>query len=603
VGADDALDAASVRVVLAELVDRSLLHVDETVEAARYRLLETVREYALLRLVDAGEDAAFRHRHLDHVLDVAAQFDSVVDGATDDAVYLRVETMIDDVRAALEWSMACGRIAEGLRIAAYLRRFWINRNRNHEGRTWLESLLELDDGSDVRARTRALLAAAHLCLYAGEPEDQERLAGEAVTLVGQLDDHGLEAHALLAAGWAKMFLDPASAPALLLASRQAAEAAGDPRAVQNAYQGLGWAAATAGDLATARDALSAGVAIGSQNRSFLLRYGLTMLGYVDILQGRLTEALAELEEAASWFGGDTDLFNRDRVATWVAFARMYQGAYDEARERLLDAIASARFVGNSPVYPLVHLGLLERAVGNGDEAVAALEEARPMLKHLRLPWFEVQALVGLGDTHEAMTLAEASGNALARTVGSIDLARSAAREGDADRLRSLLRGALRTALRAEYRLGAIDALEALAVHAAGDRPADEGSLLAAVDAERARTGYARFPVDEPRYADATAAAEPTSGDEAVPFEEAASLALGGDARAVRPTSGWESLTPAELRVAALVAEGLSNAEIGGRLFISPRTVQAHLGHIFSRLGVKSRSELAAAVSRRQPSPD
>jgi DNA-binding CsgD family transcriptional regulator len=65
----------------------------------------------------------------------------------------------------------------------------------------------------------------------------------------------------------------------------------------------------------------------------------------------------------------------------------------------------------------------------------------------------------------------------------------------------------------------------------------------------------------------------------------------------RPATGWKSLTNTEHRVVALVAEGLSNRTIGERLFISPRTVQTHLAHVFSKLGLSSRTQLAALVAR------
>jgi DNA-binding CsgD family transcriptional regulator len=65
----------------------------------------------------------------------------------------------------------------------------------------------------------------------------------------------------------------------------------------------------------------------------------------------------------------------------------------------------------------------------------------------------------------------------------------------------------------------------------------------------------------------------------------------------RALAGWESLTAAEQRVSLLVPEGLTNAEIGARLFISGRTVSTHLAHIFRKLEISSRSELAAIVVR------
>jgi pimeloyl-ACP methyl ester carboxylesterase/DNA-binding CsgD family transcriptional regulator len=66
----------------------------------------------------------------------------------------------------------------------------------------------------------------------------------------------------------------------------------------------------------------------------------------------------------------------------------------------------------------------------------------------------------------------------------------------------------------------------------------------------------------------------------------------------RPSAGWEALTHAELDVVRLLADGLTNREIAQRLYISPRTVQAHVAHIFTKLGVSRRSEVAAEASRR-----
>lgn len=61
----------------------------------------------------------------------------------------------------------------------------------------------------------------------------------------------------------------------------------------------------------------------------------------------------------------------------------------------------------------------------------------------------------------------------------------------------------------------------------------------------------------------------------------------------RPSIGWASLTPTELKVAALVAEGLTNPQIGERLFMARRTAKIHVAHIFTKLGIANRAQLAA----------
>ena len=80
-------------------------------------------------------------------------------------------------------------------------------------------------------------------------------------------------------------------------------------------------------------------------------------------------------------------------------------------------------------------------------------------------------------------------------------------------------------------------------------------------------------------------------------EEAIAYAQRGRGERKRPSSGWESLTPAERDGVRLVSEGLGNKDIATRLFISPRTVQAHLTHVYTKLGLTSRVQLVQEAAR------
>jgi DNA-binding CsgD family transcriptional regulator len=84
---------------------------------------------------------------------------------------------------------------------------------------------------------------------------------------------------------------------------------------------------------------------------------------------------------------------------------------------------------------------------------------------------------------------------------------------------------------------------------------------------------------------------------ALTIDEAIAYAQRGRGERKRPSSGWESLTPAERDVVKLVAEGLTNKEVAAQLFISPRTVQSHLAHVFAKLGVSTRTQLAQTAAR------
>jgi DNA-binding NarL/FixJ family response regulator len=83
-------------------------------------------------------------------------------------------------------------------------------------------------------------------------------------------------------------------------------------------------------------------------------------------------------------------------------------------------------------------------------------------------------------------------------------------------------------------------------------------------------------------------------------EQAAAYALRAHGRRGRPPTGWASLTPTELQVAQHVAAGQSNPQIASALFMSRATVKTHLSHIFPKLGVTSRAELAAQAARHPP---
>ncbi len=85
---------------------------------------------------------------------------------------------------------------------------------------------------------------------------------------------------------------------------------------------------------------------------------------------------------------------------------------------------------------------------------------------------------------------------------------------------------------------------------------------------------------------------------ALTTEQAIAYAQRGRGERKRPASGWESLTPAERDVVRLVCEGLANKDIATRLFVSPKTVQAHLSHVYTKLGLSSRVQLVQEAARR-----
>lgn len=153
--------------------------------------------------------------------------------------------------------------------------------------------------------------------------------------------------------------------------------------------------------------------------------------------------------------------------------------------------------------------------------------------------------------------------------------------------------------------GILECLADLAKDVDGQQAA---RLFGAAEAFRKRTGLVRFKVHQADYESSVAALRDAmdasefdaawAEGAALSTEAAIAYAQRGRGERKRPASGWAALTPAELEVVALIRDGLPNKDIAARLFVSPRTVQAHLTHIYTKLGLTSRVQLAQEAARR-----
>jgi len=177
-----------------------------------------------------------------------------------------------------------------------------------------------------------------------------------------------------------------------------------------------------------------------------------------------------------------------------------------------------------------------------------------------------------------------------------------------------LHDALAIAWSSRLRPQVLHVLESLAeTVAAQERHAEAAHILAACTTHRARRQIFEGVVLARATEDLRLTVRDALGEDgfdnawtigaAMELDEIIAAVRRGRGERGRPSFGWDSLTPTEERVIALVAEGLTNPQVGERINISRRTVQTHLAHVFAKLGVFSRTELTAAVVRRQQQHD
>ncbi len=160
----DGLEDWEVLELQSHLIEKSLAMVEENPAGeTRYRLLGTIRQYARDRLVEAGEAARVRTRHLEWFVELAEKAAAELRGRDQALWFGRLEQEHDNLRAALEWSLAQEESVEaGLRIAGALYRFWYVRGYLTEGRQWLEQALVKGSAARPGPRARALHAAGYL---------------------------------------------------------------------------------------------------------------------------------------------------------------------------------------------------------------------------------------------------------------------------------------------------------------------------------------------------------------------------------------------------------------------------------------------------------
>jgi predicted ATPase/DNA-binding CsgD family transcriptional regulator len=200
VPAEEEIERGEVLDLLSRLVDKSMVLVAERDGEARYRFLETIRQYASEKLERSGETAEIRRRHAGFFLALAEEAGPELKGPRQGEVLERLETEHDNLRAAMRWLVEKGGVEASARLAWALWLFWFHRGHQDEGRGWIERVLAKGDALSEGQRAKMLYADGAMSWGLRESADTIRLLEDSRALFRQAGDRHGEALALAATG-------------------------------------------------------------------------------------------------------------------------------------------------------------------------------------------------------------------------------------------------------------------------------------------------------------------------------------------------------------------------------------------------------------------
>lgn len=436
---------------LAVLVDQSLLRLDSGVQARggevdpRFRLLETVREFAQERLTSGGEAGAVLARHARYFLALAEETDQAWSPALGTQWLDRLEREHDNVRAALGWYLRHD-VATGLRFGGHLGPFWRVHGHFAEGRRYLEALLEAtgmrsEHASTAAApRARALLEAGTLAIDQGDTARAAALLEESLALARSLGDPAAQAAVLQQQGWlalrrsdftrARLTLEQSlalfraigdrretgnvlrhlgglaadigayqQARAYYAESRSLSEQLGDRQAVCWLLSQQGRLAQVQGDLVAAHAFLELGLTFAREiGDRRAIAWNLSSLGNLQRVSGNFARAQALLLEALPLFAALGDHTGQGSVIHHLGHLAVAQGELSEARQQYDACLATFRSCGADLLAGIVtgDLANLCLVAGDIDRARSLWQEVLTILRrHQENRWAAGWAMVNV----------------------------------------------------------------------------------------------------------------------------------------------------------------------------------------------------------------
>ena len=378
--------------LLTQLVEKSLVVIKEAsykgegVGEARYRLLETVRQYSRDKLADSGEATTLRDRHLEWYLGLAEQAEPELSGLEQVMWLDRLEEEHDNLRAALEWSLGGEKAEEGLRLAGTLFEFWDIRGYTNEGHKWIGGALSKGSKASASVRAKALIG------------------------IGQLEQLRWE-------------IDKAKAS--FEESLALCQEVGDKRGIADSIFYIGLIVKDQRDYERAEDLYKESLALQRElgNKEGIARSLLHLGAIVMETQSNYQRAAELYRESLALYRELGDKRNIARSLRFLGHTELMQGNYERAEALYEEVLALAREgrFKNSIAFALLYLGQVAGYQGDYSRATALLKESLVLIRELGVRWaidWPIESLAGVAGEQGQLERA-------ARLYGAVEALREA----------------------------------------------------------------------------------------------------------------------------------------------------------------------------------
>lgn len=417
VGCGQGIESCEALDVIGRLANKSLIFVEgEMGSTTRYRMLETIRQYAHEKLIESGQAKAARDKHLLYYVELAEKVEWQLRGPDQAFILNQLEAELDNLRLALGWSLEVGNRSGlnpelGLRLAAALFWYWHLSGRHAEALEWLERLLatkgeergiESASLSESLVLAKALGTAGNSAFFLGKDKQGLKMHKESIALYHELGSQGKRgyAYALLSLGENSTYQgDSQEAKSLLEQSLTIFKEEGDKFGIGECLHALGEDAVFNRKYTRAKDYFEETSRISKEIGDRVnIAYSLLQMGLLAFYQGNFEKARLLWEDSQRKYPEIRDVFGLNETPLHLGSLDWMEGKYALALSQFEETLSMGHRHGNVNLIftAISFLGNLALSQGDFNQAAHWFEENLVLCRKYALTGYSATALCDLG---------------------------------------------------------------------------------------------------------------------------------------------------------------------------------------------------------------